>query len=158
MLKEKRYGDEKSKRLFKTAAVIIGLGIWIHMTSRDFAKSMEGITVTPEIYEFAPNKLEDFEATAYCDSGITKSGVMSGPGRVAADPNVIPLGSMIYIDSPLMGGIYQVLDTGGMVKGNIVDIFIPNYDRCIQFGRRNVKVKILRYGFLGDPPKQKSND
>jgi 3D (Asp-Asp-Asp) domain-containing protein len=157
MLKEKRYEDKKPKLLFRIAAVIIGLGIWVHLTSRECAKSMEDMQIPVQIHEFAPNGLEDFEATAYCDTGVTKSGYMAGPGRVAADPNVIPLGSMIYIDSPLMGGIYQVLDTGGLVKGNIVDIFIPSYERCIKFGRRKVRVKVLRYGFLGYPPDQKAD-
>jgi 3D (Asp-Asp-Asp) domain-containing protein len=59
---------------------------------------------------------------------------------------------MIYVDSPLMGGIYQVLDTGEEVKGNIIDIFIPSYIRCKEFGRRIVKVQVLRYGFLGQEP------
>ena len=72
-----------------------------------------------------PPEREDFEATAYCVTGITKSGAKVAPGHVAADPKVIPLGSMIYVDSPLMGGIYQVLDTGELVKGKIIDIFIP---------------------------------
>ncbi len=80
---------------------------------------------------------------------------MTAPGHVAADPDVIPLGSMIYVESPLMGGIYQVLDTGELVKGKIIDIFIPSYERCKEFGRRIVKVKVLRYGFLGDPPEAK---
>jgi 3D (Asp-Asp-Asp) domain-containing protein len=79
---------------------------------------------------------------------------MTVPGLVATDPKVIPLGSMIYVDSPWMGGVYQVLDTGALIKGKIIDIFIPNYDLCRKFGRRIVKVKVLRYGFLGDPPQE----
>jgi 3D (Asp-Asp-Asp) domain-containing protein len=94
--------------------------------------------------------LENFHATAYCVTGITKSGVAVAPGHVAADLKVIPLGSMIYVDSPLMGGIYQVLDAGTLVKGKVIDIFIPSYERCKEFGRRMVKVKVLRYGFFGD--------
>jgi 3D (Asp-Asp-Asp) domain-containing protein len=95
---------------------------------------------------------KEFQATAYCVTGISKSGARIAPGHVAADPKVIPLGSMIYVDSPLMGGIYQVLDTGEEVKGNIIDIFIPSYIRCKEFGRRIVKVQVLRYGFLGQEP------
>jgi 3D (Asp-Asp-Asp) domain-containing protein len=101
---------------------------------------------------------EDFEATAYCVTGVTKSGTKVAPGHVAADPKVIPLGSMIYVDSPdspLMGGIYQVLDTGELIKGKIIDIFIPSYEACVEFGRRGVKVQVLRYGFLGHAPDNK---
>jgi 3D (Asp-Asp-Asp) domain-containing protein len=98
----------------------------------------------------APAGLENFHATAYCVTGITKSGVKVAPGHVAADPKVIPMGSMIYVDAPLMGGIYQVLDTGNLVKGKIIDIFIPSYERCQEFGRRMVKVKVLRYGYINN--------
>jgi 3D (Asp-Asp-Asp) domain-containing protein len=92
---------------------------------------------------------EEFNATAYCLSGTTTSGHQTRPGIVSADPEVIPLGSVIYVDSPLKGGIYQVLDTGDLIKGKIIDIFIPSYERCMEFGRRIVKVTILRYGFDG---------
>ena len=91
--------------------------------------------------------MENFKATAYCITGITKSGVPVAPGHVAADPKIIPLGSMIYVESPLMSGIYQVTDTGRLIKGKIIDVFIPSYKRSIEFGRRNVKIKVLRYGY-----------
>jgi len=91
--------------------------------------------------------MENFKATAYCIPGITKSGVPVAPLHVAADPKIIPLGSMIYVESPLMSGIYQVTDTGRLIKGKIIDIFIPSYKKSIEFGRRNVKVKVLRYGY-----------
>ena len=91
--------------------------------------------------------MENFKATAYCITGITKSGVPVAPGHVAADPRIIPLGSMIYVESPLMSGLYQVTDTGRLIKGKIIDIFIPSYRRSMEFGRRDVKVKVLRYGY-----------
>ena len=105
-------------------------------------------------YNQTGTPMEEFVATAYCVTGFTKSGVYVAPGHVAADPNVIPLGSMIYVDSPVMGGIYQVLDTGGLIKGKIIDIYIPSYNRCRVFGRRTVKVKVLRYGYLGYTPEK----
>jgi len=101
---------------------------------------------------------EEFQATAYCVTGVSKTGAHIAPGHVAADPSVIPLGSMIYVDSPLMGGIYQVRDTGDLVKGNIIDIFIPSYERCKEFGRRIVKVQVLRYGFFGHAPADSPSD
>ena len=100
--------------------------------------------------EAEAENMDDFKATAYCIKGITKSGVPVAPGHVAADPRIIPLGSMIYVESPLMSGIYKVTDTGRLIKGRIIDIFIPNYRKSIEFGRRNVKVKVLRYGYEGE--------
>ncbi len=64
---------------------------------------------------------------------------------------------MIYIDSPIMGGIYQVLDTGALVKGKIIDIYNPSYEQCLEFGRRMVKVKVLRYGFQGEVQRNQQN-
>lgn len=132
----------------------------IHLTHRECAKSMdcplrcEKVTtpspVKAEMYS-KQLKAEEFQATAYCATGLTASGVPVAPGHVSADPEVIPLGSMIYVETPLMSGVYQVMDTGALVKGKIIDIFIPSYEACMDFGRRIVKVKVLRYGFKGEP-------
>ena len=146
----------KGIRLFRVATIIIVFGGLVHLTQIDCAKSMEKMEFPGELNQFAPQEPEEYQATAYCVTGITKSGVPVAPGHVAADPRVIPLGSMIYVDSPLMSGIYQVLDTGRLIKGNIIDIYIPSYERCIEFGRRMVKVKVLRYGYLGYSPDQQS--
>ena len=89
----------------------------------------------------------DFEATAYCDYGITKSGVLVEPGIVAADPSVIPLGSLIHVDVPGHSGIYRVMDTGLLVKGKIIDIYMPSEEMALAFGRRKVKVTVLRCGY-----------
>lgn len=85
-------------------------------------------------------------ATAYNDVGITRSGIPSGPGRVAVDPNVIPLGTRLLIESvdgwPSYGEAIAA-DTGGAVIGHIVDLWYADYQTCINFGRRTVKVTIL---------------
>ena len=85
-------------------------------------------------------------ATAYNDVGITFSGVPSGPGKVAVDPNVIPLGTRLLIESvdgwPSYGEAIAA-DTGGAVIGNIIDLWYADYQTCIDFGRRTVKVTIL---------------
>ncbi len=148
----------KRVSFLRVVIIVAGFGCIMHLSHREYAR----IADKHNLYNSLSNAnhdsagglgpAEEFQATAYCISGITKSGAVTAPGRVATDPKVIPLGSMIYVDSPLMGGIYQVLDTGGLIKGKIIDIFIPNYDMCREFGRRIVKVKVLRYGFLGYPP------
>ena len=150
--------NRKFLRLFRVPAIILGFAAVIHLTHIECAKMVDKPlrdNNLPEIADSSSSHLmqaEEFQATAYCVTGISKSGTPIAPGHVAADPKVIPLGSMIYVDSPLMSGIYQVRDTGALVKGNIIDIFIPSYDSCIKFGRRVVKVQVLRYGFLGHAP------
>ena len=91
-----------------------------------------------------------FEATAYCDLGITFSGVYVQRGIVAADPNVLPIGSVIEVSAGYYSGIYTVMDTGGVIKGDIIDIFMPDYEEAVQFGRQNVKIRIIRRGWIPD--------
>jgi len=91
----------------------------------------------------------DFQATAYCEKGTTKSGVQAGEGIVAGDPAVLPLGSWIHLEAPGHTGIYQVMDTGRLIKGRIVDIHVSSYRRAVHFGRRNVKLTVLKYAKSG---------
>jgi len=88
----------------------------------------------------------DFEATAYCDRGITKSGVQVTPGVAAADPSVLPLGSLIFVENPHFRGVFRVLDTGRLVKGSIIDVYMTRYADAVNFGRQPVKVVVLQYG------------
>jgi 3D (Asp-Asp-Asp) domain-containing protein len=152
--------------ILKIAVILATFGCAIHITHRECAQSADipfkgGIesaaASSGERDLVKPLKPEDFQATAYCVTGLTASGVPVAPGHVSADPKVIPLGSMIYVETPLMSGVYQVMDTGELIKGKIIDIFIPSYDACVDFGRRIVKVKVLRYGFNGDPQDKKSS-
>ena len=59
---------------------------------------------------------------------------------VAVDPNVIPLGTRLYVEGY---GEAIASDTGGAIKGNIIDVHFSTYEQCIQWGRRTVKVTIL---------------
>ncbi len=81
-------------------------------------------------------------ATAYTHTGNrTATGTWPQAGRtIAADPNVIPLGSVIYIEG---FGRRVVEDTGGVIKGNSIDIFMDTEQECFKFGRRKIKIKVL---------------
>lgn len=68
-------------------------------------------------------------------------------GTVAVDPSVIPLGSKLYIEGYQFnglpaGGMYAyATDTGGSIKGNRIDIFIPGSSQSLKkFGIQTVKV------------------
>jgi len=92
--------------------------------------------------------LHEFMATAYCQSGVTRAGVQVQPGIVAADPDVLPLGSVVRIEEPRShAGVYSVLDTGGAIVGEILDVYVPDCDEAIEFGRRTVRFRILRLGW-----------
>ncbi len=162
MLSKIRRQNRKYLKRIRIPAIVLGFVAILHLAHRECARI--DLTLGDDLSSSAahhssmdPTPEAEFQATAYCVTGISKSGTPIAPGHVAADPKVIPLGSMIYVDSPLMGGIYQVLDTGRLVKGNIIDIFIPSYESCKEFGRRMVKVQVLRYGFLGHEPAKNSS-
>jgi 3D (Asp-Asp-Asp) domain-containing protein len=72
-------------------------------------------------------------------------------GTVAVDPNVIPLGSTVYItgyqynDLPAKGMIAKATDTGSAIKGKRVDIFVPSSrGDASEFGMQDVKVYIIK--------------
>jgi len=87
------------------------------------------------------------EATAYCLDGRTQSGVRTRTGIVAADPRVLPVGSVIRILDGPTTGIYTVMDTGGTIKGRRIDIYVPSCARAKKFGRRKVSVIVVRRGW-----------
>lgn len=86
-------------------------------------------------------------ATAYCDTGLTASGHVAGYDYVAVNPNIIPLGSSLYIRTT--DGAYEryciASDTGGnLINGNVlIDFWFPTAAECYAFGARNVEVYIL---------------
>lgn len=85
------------------------------------------------------------EATAYIPSdgggnGITASGMMAQRGVVAVDPNVIPLGTRLYIPGY---GEAIAADTGGAIIGARIDLCMETYWEAMQFGRRDVTVYVL---------------
>lgn len=82
------------------------------------------------------------EASAYTYTGNrTATGKQPAVGIVAVDPRVIPLGTRLYIEGY---GYAQAEDVGGAVKGNKIDLFMEEYQQCINWGRRTVKVYILQ--------------
>lgn len=101
----------------------------------------------------APGATLELEATAYCTDGTTKSGVETESGVAAADPVVLPQGSVIRVVAPetRYSGIYTVLDTGQKVQGKVIDLFVPSCDEAQVFGRKPVEVTVLRRGW--DPQK-----
>src|SRR5262245_36156453 len=86
-------------------------------------------------------------ATAYCDKGTTRSGTRARTGIVAADPNVLPIGTVLRILDGPHAGVYTVMDTGKAVKGRRIDIFMPNCERADRFGERSVRVRLIRRGW-----------
>ncbi len=68
-------------------------------------------------------------------------------GLVAADPEVLPIGTRILIrDAGFYSGEYLVADTGRAIDGYEIDIYMESRAEALRFGRRWVRVEVLRYG------------
>lgn len=85
------------------------------------------------------------EATAYTGGTITASGFKpvrdpNGISTIAVDPNVIPLGSKVFIPGY---GYAIAADTGGVIKGNIIDLYLNSLEECKAWGRRNVTLHLI---------------
>jgi len=97
----------------------------------------------------APGARLAFSATAYCKGLTTVSGVAVQAGIVAADPELLPVGSVIEIDSslPKYNGIYTVLDTGPAVQGRQIDVYMWSCYEALAFGRRPIHLNVMRLGW-----------
>lgn len=101
---------------------------------------------TPQ--EAAQTREGVFTITAYCPcekccgayaNGYTATGAKATQGvTVAADPDVLPMGTEIELD----GHTYTVQDTGGAIKGNRLDLYFDNHEDAMQWG---VREKIVRW-------------
>jgi 3D (Asp-Asp-Asp) domain-containing protein len=96
-----------------------------------------------------PGARLSFTATAYCKGQVTAAGVAVQAGSAAADPSLLPLGSVIEVDArdSNYDGIYSVLDTGPAVKGGVIDIYMWSCHEALRFGRQPIQVTVLRLGW-----------
>ena len=74
-------------------------------------------------------------------SGRTALGNYAGKGHAAVDPDVIPLGSIVYIE----GYGYAICDDiGGAIQGYVIDVGVDNLEQAYQWGSRdNITVYLI---------------
>ncbi len=90
----------------------------------------------------------DFRSCGASADGITASGysvLTNGGCMVAADPSVLPLGSIISVPGYDGGAVVPVLDTGGAIKGDRLDVLYSTHEVAMQWGVQEVEVKIWQY-------------
>jgi 3D (Asp-Asp-Asp) domain-containing protein len=90
-----------------------------------------------------------FTATAYCKGSITASGVTPRTGVAAADADLLPVGSVIQVDTgePRYSGVYTIMDTGPTVRGREIDVYTWSCYEALEFGRRPIQIVVLRLGW-----------
>lgn len=88
-------------------------------------------------------KLMKVDATAYTNDPITSTGTKPIEGRtIAVDPTIIPYGTKVYI--PYFNRTFIAEDCGSAIKGNRMDIFMNDYNQCMEFGYRSLDIYIIK--------------
>lgn len=105
-------------------------------------------------------RLMTMRATAYtpdpAENGGYSTTAMGTPlvrGVAAVDPKFISLGTVLWVEGY---GYARAEDTGGAIKGNRIDLLFPTKAEARQFGRRNIRIKVMPKGFT--PPSSGSNN
>ena len=119
-------------------------------TSNTKAKSTGSKSGSKTATSYLGSGTYTFQATAYIRTGNrTNSGKWPKEGMIAVDKRLIPLGTKVYVEFPgkwaRLNGYYVAEDTGGAIKGQIIDVFMDTNDesKANNFGRlKNVKVTI----------------
>lgn len=103
------------------------------------SKPSETIIVERDISPIPYKELGEYTLTFYTHTGNrTKTGVYPKAKRtIAVDPNIIPLGSVLYIEGY---GVFIAEDTGGKIKGNRADIFVNTKQEAINLGVKKARV------------------
>ncbi len=97
------------------------------------------------------------EVTAYCPcvrccgpraARITASGLKvdyNGGEFVAADTSLYPFGTRLIVPGygAADGAVVEVIDRGGKIKGNKLDVFYPDHQTALEWGRQILPVRIL---------------
>jgi 3D (Asp-Asp-Asp) domain-containing protein len=96
-----------------------------------------------------PGTTLQFSATAYCKGTTTASGVNVRSGIAAADPELLPVGSVIHVNAPgaRHDGVYTIMDTGPTVHGRHLDLYMWSCKEALAFGRLGVSIVVLRLGW-----------
>ena len=137
------------RKIVATAFAAVGFALLYEVTvldSRYAARQAEprGSTAVPT----TGSRLR-FTATAYCKGTTTASGANVRTGIAAADPDLLPVGSVIQVDKlgERYDGVYTIMDTGPKVHGRHIDVYMWNCNEALELGRRIMQLTVLRLGW-----------
>jgi 3D (Asp-Asp-Asp) domain-containing protein len=97
---------------------------------------------------FPVQRVLQMRSTAYCLRGNMRTGVRVRDGMAAGDPSVLPLGSVVRVSHPdgRLIGIFVIMDTGGAIRGNKIDLWFDNCREALDWGIRSVVAEVLDIG------------
>src|SRR5215203_8069 len=136
------------RKVLATLVAVVGFGYLFEASILDSWTVSRSLDFREPAQPEAGSRLK-FTATAYCKGTTTASGVNVRHGIAAADPDLLPVGSVIRVDrlEDRYNGIYTVMDTGPAVQGRHVDIYLWSCYEALELGRRPIALTVLRLGW-----------
>ena len=129
-------------RIGQTLPAPDGTGASEDVAPADFPSS------AAESRAFPVQRTLQMRSTAYCLRGNMRTGVRVRDGMAAGDPSVLPLGSVVRVSHPdgRPIGIFTIMDTGGAIRGNKIDLYVDSCREAIRWGRAPVVTEVLAIG------------
>lgn len=136
------------RKIVATFFTVVAFVVLYQATIHDSRTAREAAVHDPTSVPMAGSRLL-FNATAYCKGTTTTSGVNVQTGIAAADPQLLPVGSVVSVATGNLryNGVYTIMDTGSKVGGRVLDLYMWNCDEARTFGRQSVQVTVLRLGW-----------
>jgi 3D (Asp-Asp-Asp) domain-containing protein len=144
-----RIAESYWKKAIATLSVATVFVLLYEIQTRDSKSEASVTSVTETVALPQAGARLMFSATAYCKGETTASGVGVRTGIAAADPAILPVGSVVRLETPnpRYSGVWTVMDTGPAVRGRTVDLYLWSCKEALQFGRRKVRLSVLRLGW-----------
>lgn len=128
-----------TKVMKKSAVFVMALSISLG-TGITFSSNVAKSVTTPNKELICSTTAYTADAGSSTASGRVVERKPNGISTVSVDPNVIPLGTFLYIEGY---GYAVAADTGSAIKGNEVDVYFDNSSECYDWGRKTVNVTVI---------------
>ncbi len=137
------------RKIVATTTAAVTFALLYEVTTLDSRYAARQVEIRELTGAPLPGARLRFTATAYCKGTTTASGVNVRTGIAAADPDLLPVGSVIQVDQlgERYNGIYTIMDTGPRVQGRHIDIYMWNCNEALDLGRRVIQLVVLRLGW-----------
>jgi len=137
------------RKIVATVCAAVGFALLHEVTVLDSRYAARDAELRETAGPPAPGARLRFTATAYCKGTTTASGVNVRTGIAAADPDLLPVGSVIQVNrlGERYDGVYTIMDTGPKVHGRHIDIYMWNCHEALELGRRTMQITVLRLGW-----------
>jgi 3D (Asp-Asp-Asp) domain-containing protein len=142
--------DSRKRRVVVGLIAALVVVVWAYETRMlDSGYTAWLAMVSSEDEAPAPGSHLVFDATAYCKGVTTAAGVNVRRGIAAADPKLLPVGSVVTLTTrnPDYNGVYTIMDTGPKVQGRHLDLYLWSCHEALKFGRQRIEVTVLRLGW-----------